>query len=97
MCDGSDKNFIVVNQKGVDPISLDLFAREGVSPMNKSWQAYFFSGRILCFHLVWGLAENRLSGLCAYKGGQYSHRFSGYHEMCYDVQVIYQPVQGWHV
>jgi T-complex protein 1 subunit zeta len=30
-CEGTDKNFVVINQKGIDPISLDLFARAGVS------------------------------------------------------------------
>jgi hypothetical protein len=29
-----DKNFVVINQKGIDPPSLDLFARAGViSPL----------------------------------------------------------------
>jgi T-complex protein 1 subunit zeta len=31
VCEGTDKNFVVINQKGIDPISLDLFARAGVS------------------------------------------------------------------
>lgn len=31
MCSGNDKNFVVINQKGIDPPSLDLLARAGVS------------------------------------------------------------------
>mmetsp|Transcript_10089 Transcript_10089/g.17022 ORF Transcript_10089/g.17022 Transcript_10089/m.17022 type:complete len:511 (-) Transcript_10089:182-1714(-) len=30
LCDGTDKNFVVVNQKGIDPPSLELLAREGI-------------------------------------------------------------------
>jgi len=30
LCDGTDKNFIVVNQKGIDPPSLEILARSGI-------------------------------------------------------------------
>lgn len=30
VCDGTDKNFIVLNQKGIDPMSLDLLAKENI-------------------------------------------------------------------
>lgn len=30
MCDSPDKSFVVVNQKGIDPMSLDLLAKEGI-------------------------------------------------------------------
>jgi hypothetical protein len=30
VCAGGDKNFVVINQKGIDPPSLDLLARAGV-------------------------------------------------------------------
>ncbi|KAJ1412766.1 TCP-1-like chaperonin intermediate domain superfamily [Sesbania bispinosa] len=30
VCSGNDSNFVVINQKGIDPPSLDLLAREGV-------------------------------------------------------------------
>lgn len=28
VCDSPDKSFVVINQKGIDPISLDMFAKE---------------------------------------------------------------------
>lgn len=31
VCSGNDNNFVVINQKGIDPLSLDLLARAGVS------------------------------------------------------------------
>ena len=30
LCDGTDKNFVIVNQKGIDPPSLELLARDGI-------------------------------------------------------------------
>lgn len=30
MCDGTDKNFIVINQKGIDPPSLEILARDKI-------------------------------------------------------------------
>lgn len=29
LCDGTDKSFVVINQKGIDPMSLDMLAKEG--------------------------------------------------------------------
>lgn len=30
LCDGTDKNFVVINQKGIDPLSLDMLAKENI-------------------------------------------------------------------
>jgi T-complex protein 1 subunit zeta len=30
LCDGTNKNFVVINQKGIDPPSLEILAREGI-------------------------------------------------------------------
>lgn len=29
LCNGTNKNFVVLNQKGIDPMSLDMLAKEG--------------------------------------------------------------------
>lgn len=36
MCDGTDQGFIIINQKGIDPISLDLLAREGIVALRRA-------------------------------------------------------------
>lgn len=33
---GNDKSFVVVNQKGIDPFSLDLLAREGIMALRRA-------------------------------------------------------------
>jgi T-complex protein 1 subunit zeta len=30
LCDGTNKNFVVINQKGIDPPSLEMLSREGI-------------------------------------------------------------------
>jgi len=30
LCDGTNKNFVIINQKGIDPPSLEMMAREGI-------------------------------------------------------------------
>lgn len=36
VCDGTDKNFVVVNLKGVDPLALDMFAKEGIIALRRA-------------------------------------------------------------
>lgn len=36
MCEGTDKNLVVINQKGIDPMSLDLLAREGIVALRRA-------------------------------------------------------------
>eukprot|EP00898_Chlorokybus_atmophyticus_P007527 jgi/Chlat1/7776/Chrsp66S07237 len=36
VCDGTDKGFVVINQKGIDPISLDLLAKEGILALRRA-------------------------------------------------------------
>ncbi|ESO97378.1 hypothetical protein LOTGIDRAFT_231565 [Lottia gigantea] len=36
VCEGNKKGFIVINQKGVDPLSLDMFAKEGIVALRRA-------------------------------------------------------------
>ncbi|GJP52489.1 hypothetical protein CLOM_g11597 [Closterium sp. NIES-68] len=36
VCGDGDKSFVVVNQKGIDPISLDMLAREGIVALRRA-------------------------------------------------------------
>lgn len=36
VCGGTDKGFVVINQKGIDPQSLDLLAREGILGLRRA-------------------------------------------------------------
>jgi len=36
LCNNNGKNFVVINQKGIDPMSLDLLAREGIMALRRA-------------------------------------------------------------
>lgn len=36
LCDGTDKSFVVINQKGIDPPSLDMFAKENIMALRRA-------------------------------------------------------------
>jgi len=36
VCDGTDKTFALINQKGIDPISLDALAKEGIVALRRA-------------------------------------------------------------
>lgn len=36
VCEGNDRGFIVINQKGIDPFSLDMMAKEGIVALRRA-------------------------------------------------------------
>jgi len=36
VCEGNDKTFVVINQKGIDPLCLDSFAKEGIIALRRA-------------------------------------------------------------
>lgn len=36
MCDGTNKGFVLINQKGIDPICLDMLAKEGILALRRA-------------------------------------------------------------
>jgi T-complex protein 1 subunit zeta len=36
VCDGTDKSFVVINQKGIDPLSLDMLAKENIIALRRA-------------------------------------------------------------
>jgi len=36
MCGGTNKGFVLINQKGIDPMCLDMLAREGILALRRA-------------------------------------------------------------
>jgi T-complex protein 1 subunit zeta len=36
VCDGTDKSFVIINEKGIDPICLESFAKEGIIALRRA-------------------------------------------------------------
>lgn len=73
VCEGTDKNFVVINQKGIDPQSLDLLAREGIIALRRAKRRNMERLSLACG----GTAMNSVDGLEAahlgYAGSVYEH------------------------
>jgi len=59
LCDGNDKSFVVINQKGIDPLALDLFAKEGVIALRRAKRRNMERLTLACG----GIAVNDLTDL----------------------------------
>jgi T-complex protein 1 subunit zeta len=35
-CDGTDKGFVIINQKGIDPVCLDMLAADGIIALRRA-------------------------------------------------------------
>lgn len=36
LCDGTNKSFVIINQKGIDPPSLDMLAKENIMALRRA-------------------------------------------------------------
>lgn len=48
VCDAPGKHFVVINQKGIDPESLQLFANEGIMALRRAKRRNMGMLRIFC-------------------------------------------------
>ncbi|ODM90899.1 T-complex protein 1 subunit zeta [Orchesella cincta] len=70
---GSDKSFVVINQKGIDPFSLDMLAKEGILGLRRAKRRNMERLSLACG----GMAMNSLDGLTpdclGWAGSVYEH------------------------
>lgn len=73
ICDGTDKTFVVINQKGIDPMSLDMLAKEGIMGLRRAKRRNMERLALACG----GLAVNSFDDLdeshLGYAGLVYEH------------------------
>merc|ERR1739844_337589 len=73
VCEGTDKSFVVINQKGIDPFSLDMFAKEGIMALRRAKRRNMERIPLACG----GLAMNSIYDLTpeclGYAGLVYEH------------------------
>lgn len=68
VCNGNNRGFVVINQKGIDPISLDMLAREGIVALRRAKRRNMERLTLVCG----GVAMNSLDELspdCLGKAG----------------------------
>merc|ERR1712241_1510312 len=71
--DGKKKNFVIINQKGIDPLSLDALAKEGILALRRAKRRNMERLALACG----GVAVNSFEGLdencLGYAGSVYEH------------------------
>ncbi len=60
VCNGTNKNFVVINQKGIDPLSLDMLAKDGIIGLRRAKKRNMERLVLACG----GNALNALDDLC---------------------------------
>lgn len=60
VCDGTDKSFVIINQKGIDPLSLDMLAKQGILALRRAKRRNAERLQLICG----GVAQNSVEDLC---------------------------------
>lgn len=73
LCDGTDKSFVVVNQKGIDPVSLDLLARAGIVALRRAKRRNMERLVLACGGEAVDSVEDLTPDVLGYAGLVYEH------------------------
>ncbi|XP_058451731.1 T-complex protein 1 subunit zeta [Malaya genurostris] len=73
VCEGTNKTFVVINQKGIDPMSLDLLAKEGIMALRRAKRRNMERLALACGGLALNSFDNMDETSLGYAGLVYEH------------------------
>lgn len=73
LCDGTDKSFVVINQKGIDPLSLDAFAKEGIIGLRRAKRRNMERLALACGGSAMNSVDDLNEDCLGYAGLVYEH------------------------
>ena len=73
VCDGTDKTFVIINQKGIDPLSLDALAREGILALRRAKRRNMERLALACGGTAMNTFEDLDESCLGYAGSVYEH------------------------
>ncbi|XP_046385683.1 T-complex protein 1 subunit zeta [Ischnura elegans] len=73
LCDGTDKNFVVINQKGIDPMSLDMLAKEGIMGLRRAKRRNMERLALACGGVALNSVDDMDESHLGYAGLVYEH------------------------
>mmetsp|Transcript_43685 Transcript_43685/g.70987 ORF Transcript_43685/g.70987 Transcript_43685/m.70987 type:complete len:520 (-) Transcript_43685:1222-2781(-) len=73
VCDTPDKNFVIINQKGIDPLSLDMFAKEGIIALRRAKRRNMERLTLACGGIAVNSVEELTPEVLGYAGSVYEH------------------------
>lgn len=73
VCEGTDKTFVVINQKGIDPMSLDMLAKEGIMALRRAKRRNMERLALACGGTAMNSVEDLEEKHLGYAGLVYEH------------------------
>ncbi|CAH2051886.1 unnamed protein product, partial [Iphiclides podalirius] len=73
VCDGTNKTFVVINQKGIDPLSLDAFAKEGIIALRRAKRRNMERLALACGGSAMNSVDDLNEDCLGYAGLVYEH------------------------
>lgn len=73
LCDGTDKQFVVINQKGIDPFSLDMLAKEGIMALRRAKRRNMERLALACGGTAMNSFDDLTEDCLGYAGMVYEH------------------------
>ncbi|XP_013113312.1 T-complex protein 1 subunit zeta [Stomoxys calcitrans] len=73
VCDGTDKSFVVINQKGIDPMSLDALAKEGIMALRRAKRRNMERLALACGGTAMNSVDDLEESHLGYAGVVYEH------------------------
>jgi len=73
VCDGTDKTFVIINQKGIDPLSLDALAREGILALRRAKRRNMERMTLACGGQAMNTLDDLDESCLGYAGVVYEH------------------------
>lgn len=73
VCNGNDKGFVVINQKGIDPFSLDMLAKEGIVALRRAKRRNMERLVLVCGGLAMNSFDDLTAECLGHAGVVYEH------------------------
>jgi len=70
---GSDKSFVVINQKGIDPLSLDMLAKEGILALRRAKRRNMERLSLACGGMAMNSVDDLTPDVLGWAGNVYEH------------------------
>lgn len=71
VCDGNGKTFVVINQKGIDPLSLDMLAKQGILALRRAKRRNMERLQLCCGGSTQNSVEDLKPEVLGYAGSVY--------------------------
>ncbi|XP_044763679.1 T-complex protein 1 subunit zeta [Coccinella septempunctata] len=73
LCNGNDKSFVLINQKGIDPLSLDILAKEGIIALRRAKRRNMERLALACGGVALNSFEDLQESHLGFAGHVYEH------------------------